>query len=428
MNFLKKLYVQVFIGLILGIVLGYFAPEFAVQTKPLADIFIRLIKLLITPIIFLTIVTGIASMQDARQVGRLGGAALLFFLIITTLALVLGIGAAAWFKPGAGMNIDAHGLSMEAVNSMTGGAQKVTSLGTLLTNAIPRTFFSAFVEGDILQVLLVAIFFAFALLHSGIHAEPILLQFRRLSQVFFRMIHLVMYLAPMGTFAAMAYSVGEYGISPLLHLAGLISCYYLTSLFFIVVILGSILQGYCKISIWQLLRYLKPELLIVWGTASSETVLPSLMEKLEAMGCKPSTVGLVLPMGYSFNLAGTAIYLTLAAMFIAQATNTSLTWAQELSLLGLMVISSKGAAGVSGSGFIVLTSSLAAFGLIPVSGVVLILGIDKFMNEGRAIINMIGNTIATLLISHWQGSLDLTKLQTELAEPQPSPTQTAVEL
>lgn len=416
MHYLKKLYIQVLIGVFLGVLAGYFIPDIAVQLKPISDLFIKMIKMLIGPIIFLTLVSGIAAMNDMRQISQLAGGALLFFMIITTLALILGLGAADYFKPGAGLNINPASLDAHEAVSYIGSDLKISSVSDLLLNIIPKTFVSAFVEGELLQVIFISILFAVALICSGSIAKPIVGAMQNLAQIFFKMIHFVMYLAPFATCAAMAFSVGKFGVAPLINLAGLLICYYLTSIAFILVVLGSILQWYCKINIWHLLRYLKDELLIVWGTASSETVLPNLIEKLEYLGCDKSVVGLVLPLGYSFNLAGTAIYLTMAAMFIAQATNTQMSLWQELSLLGVMIISSKGAAGVSGSGFIVLASSLAAIGHIPAAGVVLVLGIDKFMNEGRAIINMVANAIATIIISTWQNSFNIAQAKQILHE------------
>lgn len=404
------------LGVLFGVLLGYFLPSIAVQFKPLTDVFIKMIKMLISPIIFLTLVSGIAAMNDMRQVSKLAGGALMFFMITTTFALILGLGAADYFKPGVGLNIDPASLNMEEASSYLGTAHKVTSVSELLVNIIPRTFFSAFVDGEMLQVIFISILFAIGLILTGEVGKPLVEGMQNLAKVFFKIIHFVMYLAPFATFSAMAFSVGKFGIAPLFNLIGLLACYYLTSILFILIVLGTLLQLYCKINIWRLLGYLKDELIIVWGTASSETVLPSLMEKLEALGCDKSVVGLVLPLGYSFNLAGTAIYLTMAAMFIAQATNTELTLWQELSLLGVMIISSKGAAGVSGSGFIVLASSLATIGHIPAAGVVLVLGIDKFMNEGRSIINMTGNAIATVIISKWQNSFNWEQAKMVLQE------------
>lgn len=406
MHVLKKLYVQVFLGLFLGVLLGYLAPEVAVHCKFLSDIFIKMIKMLIAPIIFLSLVSGIAAMNDLRHISKLAGSALLFFMVTTTFALALGLVAADFFKPGVGLNIDASLLSLDAASSYLGTSPKMVHVSDLFFNIIPQTFLSAFVGGDLLQVIFISLLFSVGLILLGAESKPIVAGMQTLAKVFFKIIHIIMYLAPLATFSAMAFSVGKFGIAPLLNLMSLLLCYYTTCAVFVFLILGSILHLYCKINIWHLLRYLKDELVIVWGTASSETVLPLLMEKLEQLGCDKSVVGLVLPLGYSFNLVGTAIYLTMAALFIAQATNTSLTLGQELFLLGVMILSSKGAAGVSGSGFIVLASSLATIGYIPVAGVVLVLGIDKFMNEGRAIINVIANSIATIIVSMWQKSFN----------------------
>lgn len=422
MNFLKKLYVQVLLGVFLGILLGYVLPDMAIQFRILSDVFIKIIKMLIAPIIFLTLVSGIAAMNDMKQVGRLAGGALLFFMLITTVALLLGLGAADYFKPGVGLNIDLASLNAEEASPYLSSTHKITNATDLMMNIIPRTFLSAFVDGEMLQVIFISILFAIGLILTGSAGKPVVEAMQTIAGVFFKIIHCVMYMAPVATFAAMAFSVGKFGIAPLFNLIGLLACYYVTSILFILIVLGTILQWYCRINIWHLLCYIKDELIIVWGTASSETVLPNLMEKLEKLGCDKSVVGLVLPLGYSFNLAGTAIYLTMAAMFIAQATNTELTLWQELSLLGVMIISSKGAAGVSGSGFIVLASSLATIGHIPAAGVVLVLGIDKFMNEARTIINMTGNTIATIIISTWQHSFDYEQARSILQEKQPSST------
>ena len=421
------MYVQVLIGLFLGIVLGYIAPSIAVHFKILSDVFIKLIKMLIAPIIFLTLVSGIAAMNNLRKVSKMAGSALLFFMVLTTLALGVGLITSDYFKPGAGLNIDPHSLNIEAASSYIGKSHTAANASDLALHIIPTTFFSAFVEGDMLQVLFVSIVFALGLIMLGPANQPIVQGIQTLSKVFFKIIHGVMYLAPVATFSAMAFSVGQFGIAPLLGLAGLIVCYYLTCILFILLVLGTILYGYCGINIMHLIGYLKDELVIVWGTASSETVLPALMEKLEQLGCDKSVVGLVLPLGYSFNLAGTAIYLTMAALFIAQATNTSLTFTQELFILGIMIISSKGAAGVTGSGFIVLASSLATIGYIPVAGIVLILGIDKFMNEGRAIINMLGNAITTIIISAWQKALNEEQVRRVLKEERRVPKASFVE-
>jgi aerobic C4-dicarboxylate transport protein len=412
MKFFKKLYVQVLVGLILGVLLGYFSPNLAVQLKPVADFFIKMIKMLISPIIFLSLTSGIAALKDTARAGRLAGVALGFFLVITTLALIVGLVVADFVQPGAGLHIDANNLNNSQAQAFIGASgHQSKNISELIVNIVPHTFFSAFVDGEILQVIFVSLLFGVGLIYTGSAVEPLVKGMQTLLKVFFKMINWVMQFAPLATFAAMAFSVGKFGVAPLVHLMGLVTCYYLTCIAFVFFVLGGLLNFYCKISMTSFLRYIKDELAIVWGTASSESVLPLLMEKLEHLGCEKSVVGLVLPLGYSFNLAGTAIYLTMAAMFIAQATNTELTLWQELSLLGVMIISSKGAAGVAGSGFIVLASSIAVIGHIPTAGVVLVLGIDKFMNEGRAIINMTGNAIAIIIISTWQKSFNHARAQ-----------------
>ncbi len=409
MAFLKKLYVQVLLGICIGVVWGILFPDSAVVFKPLSDVFIKLVKMLIAPVIFLTLVSGIAAMHDMKAVGRIGGTALCYFMLTTTFALSLGLLAANIFQPGAGLNINPATLDISAAKSYINGTHIATNISDYCLNIIPNTFFSAFVDGEILQVLLIAILFSAGMMLLGEKARPILNGLQLLSRVFFNIIHLVMHLAPVAAFAAMAFSVGKYGTASLLNMLGLLVVFYATCILFVVLVLGVILWAYCRVSIWQLLSYIKTEIFIVLGTSSSETVLPNLMEKLEQIGCEESIVGLVLPVGYSFNLAGTAIYLTLAALFIAQATNIDLTLWQQLSLLAVMIISSKGAAGVSGSGFVVLASSLAATGHIPVAGIILILGIDRFMSDGRAVTNMIGNAIATIIISTWHKSFDFEK-------------------
>ncbi|QRN04358.1 C4-dicarboxylate transporter DctA [Legionella sp. MW5194] len=406
MNYIKPLYVQVLLGILLGIILGFCLPDTASSLKPLSDAFIKLIKMLIAPIIFLSLVSGIAAMNNLETVGKVGGAALVYFIITTAFALVVGLLVGDLVQPGAGLNIDPATLDIKTAQPYLGKATTAATPSDFLLNIIPQTFLSAFVDGEILQVLLVAMLFAIGLILVGKEGTIVLDGVQVLARIFFKIIHLVMHLAPLAAFAAMAFTIGKYGLKPLLNMMGLLLCFYLTCLVFVVGILGLILKLYCQMSVFKLLAYIKTELLIVLGTSSSETVLPTLLEKLEKLGCKKSTVGLVLPLGYSFNLDGTAIYLTLAALFIAQATNIDLSVWQQLSLLAVMIVSSKGAAGVVGSGFIVLASSLAAVGHVPVAGIVLILGIDRFMSDGRALTNVIGNSISTLIIAKWQGTLD----------------------
>ncbi|KTD00007.1 C4-dicarboxylate transporter DctA [Legionella erythra] len=411
MNYIKPLYVQVLLGILLGIILGLYLPDAASSLKPLSDAFIKLIKMLITPIIFLSLVSGIAAMNNLETVGKVGGAALLYFIVTTAFALLMGLIVGNLVEPGAGLHIDPATLDIKTAQPYLGKSTTAATPTEFLLNIIPETFFSAFVEGEILQVLLVAILFAIGLMYAGKEGKLIVEGVQVLARIFFKMIHLVMHLAPMAAFAAMAFTVGQYGLKPLLNMLELLLCFYVTAFGFVVGILGIILKLYCQINVFTLLAYIKTELLIVLGTSSSETVLPNLLEKLEKLGCQKSTVGLVLPLGYSFNLDGTAIYLTLAALFIAQATNTDLTFWQQLSLLAVMIVSSKGAAGVAGSGFIVLASSLAAVGHVPVAGIVLLLGIDRFMSDGRALTNMIGNSISTIIISKWQGVFDQQRAQ-----------------
>ena len=365
--------------------------------------------MLIAPIIFLTLVSGIAAMADMKTVGKIGGAALLYFMITTTAALVIGLIVVNIIQPGSGMNIEVTSLDTSSVSSYIGNSHQIESFTGFLLNIIPATFSSAFVDGEILQILFIAILFSSGLTMLGKHGDQILVGVQKISKVFFKMIHIIMHYAPIGAFAAMAFTIGRYGAHSMIGLVSLLLCFYITCIIFILIILGLFLYLYCKISIFQVLKYIRNEIFIVIGTSSSETVLPNLIDKLSVLGCKRSVVGLVVPTGYSFNLDGTAIYLTMAAIFISQATNTDLTITQQIMLLLVMIVSSKGAAGVTGSGFIVLASSLAAVGHVPVAGIVIILGIDRFMSEGRAVTNMIGNTIATIIISKWQNALDHSK-------------------
>jgi aerobic C4-dicarboxylate transport protein len=415
MNFFKPLYVQVIVGIIIGIILGVVAPAFATSFKPFADLFIKLIKMMITPIIFLTLVSGIAAMSDLKTVGKIGGISLIYFLLTTTCALVFGLIVANTFQPGKGMNIDPSSLDLTAAQSYLGKAEQINNVKDFVLNIVPETFFSAFVHGEILQVLFVAILFALGLMSYGNKGKFILEGFEHLTQIFFNIIHGMMYYAPIAAFAAMAYTVGQYGAYSLLGLSELLICFYLTCILFIVIVLGGVLYFYLGLNVFKVIQYFKTEIFIVFSTSSSETVMPNLLEKLTDLGCDKSVADLVIPTGYSFNLDGTAIYLTLAALFIAQATNSDLSLQQQIFLLIIMIISSKGAAGVTGSGFIVLASSLAAIGTIPVAGVVIILGVDRFMSSGRSLTNMIGNAIAALIISKWQKSIDMKRVHEKLA-------------
>ncbi|WP_035895536.1 C4-dicarboxylate transporter DctA [Legionella oakridgensis] len=421
MVYLRPLYIQVLIGMCSGVLLGVFFPDIAVIFKPVSDAFIKFIKMLIAPIIFLSLVSGIVAMNDLKEVGKIGGSALLYFIITTTFALCLGLLAANLFHPGTGLHINLNHLDINDAKHYLPNANAVSGFSGFLLNIIPVSFFSAFVDGEILQVVLVAILFSIGMMMIGEKAMPILQSIQILSGVFFKIIHLVMYLAPLAAFAAIAYCIAKFGSASLVSLLGLLVIFYMTCILFIVVILGSVLRGYSKISLFKLIKYIKTELLIAWGTSSSETVLPNLLEKLEQLGCKRSVVGFVLPVGYSFNLDGTAIYLTLAALFIAQATDIHLSMSHQLSLLAIMIISSKGAAGVSGSGFVVLASSLAAIGQIPMAGIMLILGIERLMSDGRTITNIMGNVIATILISTWQQEFDHKKAKLVLQGQEGNP-------
>jgi len=406
--FWRSLYFQVLVGIALGVLVGWLWPEWGRSLKPLGDGFIRLVKMIITPVIFLTVVTGIAGMADLKAFGRVGAKAMAYFLTLSTLALAIGLIVANFVRPGAGLNIDPAGLDRQAVASYVAQAHEQSVTGFLLNN-VPDTFFSAFTEGEILQVLLVAILFGIALALTGARGEPLLGLLKTLTAVIFRIVHILMYLAPLGAFGAMAFTIGQYGLDTLRNLAMLVATFYATALLFVVVVLGLIarLAGF---SLLGLVRYLKDELLLVLGTSSSESALPLLIEKLEQAGCPKPVVGLVVPAGYSFNLDGTCIYMSLAALFIAQACNIELSLADQLLLMAVAVLSSKGAAGVTGSGFIVLAATLAATHRIPVEGMGLILGIDRFMSECRSLTNFIGNAVAAIIVSRWEGGVDPARL------------------
>jgi len=407
MRLLRHLYVQVLIGIILGGVVGYVWPQFGEQLKPLGDAFVSLIKMLIGPIIFTTVVVGLAGMGDLKKAGKVGLRAFVYFEVVTTLALVIGLVVANLFTPGAGYHADPATLDTKATAGYVQAAQNMGWVDTLL-HLIPKTFVSAFAEGDVLQVLLLALLFGFALGRIGDHGRPVINLLHEIARVFFGMVSFICKLAPLAAAGAMAFTIGKYGIGTLVNLGQLMLCVYLTCGLFIFVVLGAImrLNGF---SLIRTLRYVKEEILIVAGTSSSETALPGLMDKMEKAGCARPVVGIVVPAGYSFNLDGTCIYLTMAALFIAQATDTPMTLTQQLSLLAVLLLTSKGAAGVTGSGFITLAATLATTGSIPVAGIALIIGVDRFMSEARAITNFIGNTVATLLIAKWCGEYDETK-------------------
>ena len=408
----RSLYVQVLIAIAIGVALGHFVPEVATQFKPLGDGFIKLIKMMIAPIIFCTVVTGIAGMENMKAVGRTGAMALLYFEALSTVALILGLVIVNLVQPGVGMNVDVTQLDAREVESYAKAAEQ-QSVTDFFLNVIPTTIVDAFAKGDILQVLLFSLLFGFALHGVGERARPVFDFVDRFAAVMFRIVGMIMRVAPLGAFGAMAFTVGQYGLASLASLGKLMACFYATCVLFVLFVLGPVakLHGF---SIGRFIRYIREELFIVLGTSSSESVLPRMMAKMEQAGCSKPVVGLVIPTGYSFNLDGTSIYLTMAAVFIAQATNIPLSLLDQLTLLGVLLLTSKGAAGVTGSGFIVLAATLSSLGTLPVTALALILGIDRFMSEARALTNLIGNGVATVVVAKWCGALDENKLRAEL--------------
>jgi aerobic C4-dicarboxylate transport protein len=406
--FYKVLYVQVLFAIVLGVLLGVFYPELGAKMKPLGDGFIKLIKMIIAPVIFCTVVAGIAGMQDMKKIGRVGGKALIYFEVVSTFALAIGLVVANVLKPGAGFNVDATQLDASSIAQYTSkaGDQSTTDF---VMNIIPTTFVDAFAKGDILQVLLIALLFGFSLSMMGERGRPVTKFIEDFSHVIFGVVNIIMKVAPIGAFGAMAFTIGKYGLESLLPLAKLMGSFYLTCFLFVVVVLGGIAK-YTGFSIFRFIKYIKEELLIVLGTSSSESALPALMRKLERLGCSKPVVGLVVPTGYSFNLDGTNIYMTMAALFVAQATNTELTLTQELTILAVAMLTSKGASGITGAGFITLAATLAVVPTIPVAGMALILGIDRFMSEARALTNFVGNGVATVVVSKWEKELDTERM------------------
>ena len=406
------LYFQVLTAIVIGVLLGYFYPKLGEQMKPFGDGFIKLIKMLIAPIIFCTVVHGIASMGDLKQVGRVGLKALIYFEVVTTLALIVGLIVVNVMQPGAGMNVDPKAVDTKSIQVYTTKAGQ-ESTADFLMHIIPNTVVGAFAEGEILQVLFFAVLFAFALHMLGERGKPVLNFIDIVSHAFFNIVGIIMRVAPLGAFGAMAFTIGKYGLGTLLILGKLMAAFYITCVIFILVVLGGIawLTGF---SILKFIRYIKEELLIVLGTSSSESVLPRMINKMENLGCKESVVGLVIPTGYSFNLDGTCIYLTMAAIFLAQATNTELTIWHQLGIIAILLLTSKGAAGVTGSGFIVLAATLSSVGTIPVASIALILGVDRFMSEARALTNLIGNGVATVVVSKWENALDERRMRQHL--------------
>ena len=413
----KSLYLQVIVAIVIGVLLGHFFPDTGTAMKPLGDGFIKLIKMIIAPIIFCTVVVGIAGMEDMKKVGKTGGYALLYFEVVSTIALIVGLTIVNVVQPGAGMNVNPATLDQKGIAAYTQPGQMQSTTDFLL-NVIPTTVIDAFAKGEILQVLLFAVLFGFALHKFGGRGTLVFDWIEKTSHVLFAIVGYIMRVAPIGAFGAMAFTIGKYGVGSLLQLGKLMGTFYLTCLIFVLVVLGLIARFH-GFSILKFIRYIKEELLIVLGTSSSESVLPRMMAKLENLGVKKSTVGLVIPTGYSFNLDGTSIYLTMAAVFVAQATNTPMTLQQELTLLGVLLLTSKGAAGVTGSGFIVLAATLSAVGHVPVAGLALILGVDRFMSEARALTNLVGNGVATVVVGKWCGELDEARMKRVLDRESP---------
>lgn len=407
--FWRTLYFWVLIAIALGVLVGWLFPAFGQSLKPLGDGFIKLVRMIITPVVFLTVVTGIAGMADLKAFGRVGAKAMAYFLTVSTLALAVGLMVANVVRPGAAMHADPSALNAGAVADYVSQAHDQSITGFLL-NIIPSTLISAFTQGEILQVLLVAILFGISLALLGTRGERLLGSLQTLTAIVFRMVHILMYAAPIGAFGAMAFTIGQHGIDSLASLAALILTFYGTSLLFVIVVLGLIARA-AGFSIFGLVRYIKDELLLVLGTSSSESAMPLLMEKLERAGCPKPIVGLVVPTGYSFNLDGTNIYMSLAALFIAQAYGIEVGLGQQLLLMAVAILSSKGAAGVTGSGFIVLAATLSVVPSIPVAGMALILGVDRFMSECRSLTNFIGNAVATIVITRWEGAVDPAQLR-----------------
>ncbi len=404
-----RLYFQVLTGITIGVILGFVWPETGAAMRPLGDGFIKLIRMIIAPIIFGTVVVGIAKMGDMREVGRIGVKALIYFEVVSTLALVVGLVVVNVFQPGVGINADPASLDANAVKAYTTSAETLTTTQFLL-NIIPTSVVDAFARGEILQVLLFSILFGLAILHMGEKGKPLINFLDDFTHAMFGVVGMIMRVAPIGAFGAMAFTIGQFGIGTLFSLGKLMAGVYVTCLLFVFVVLGGIAR-YCGFSITKFLKYIKEELLIVLGTSSSESVLPRMMVKLEHLGCQKSVVGLVIPTGYSFNLDGTSIYMTMAAVFIAQATNTPLTVGQQLGILGILLLTSKGAAAVTGGGFITLAATLSAIPTLPVAGLALLIGVDRFMSDARALTNLVGNGVATVAVAKWDGALDEVRMR-----------------
>lgn len=408
----KQLYIQILAAILAGFLLGHFYPEIGTAMKPLADGFIKLIKMIVPLIIFCTLVVGIAGMKDLKKVGKTGGYALLYFEIVTTLALLVGLLVINLIPLGAGLNVDPQTLDTYSVAVFTSGP-KAQTFSDLLLGMVPDSVIGAFATGNILQVLLFSILFGFALNKCADKAKLVFNVIEKSELALFSLVKIIMKLAPLGAFGAIAYTIGRFGLASMLPLGGLLLAFYLTSIAFIAIILSLIARIH-SFSLWKLLRYLHEEFLIVLGTSSSDTVLPNIMAKMERLGINKPAVGLIVPTGFSFNMTGTSLYLAMAAVFIAQATNTQMGWTQQLTLLGILMLTSKGARGITGSGFIVLAATLYAVDIVPVAGLALVFGIDRFMSLGRALVNLVGNSVAALVIAKWSGDLDVQRMQSEL--------------
>jgi aerobic C4-dicarboxylate transport protein len=427
------LYVQVITAIALGALLGYAQPEMGAAMRPLGDAFIKLVRMMIAPIIFAVVVAGIAKIGDLKALGRIGVKALIYFEVVSTIALVIGLVVVNVLRPGDGINADPATLDANAVAQYAKTAESLSTTEFLL-NIIPNTIVGAFANGDILQVLLFSVLFGIALVHLGEYGRPLVNVIDQFAHGLFKMIHLIMRVAPIGAFGAMAFTIGRFGIGSLLQLGQLMAGVYLTCAFFVFVVLGLITR-FSGFSIWKFLKYIREEIFITIGTSSSEAVLPRIMGKLEHLGCSRPVVGLVVPTGYSFNLDGTSIYMTMAAIFVSQATNSPLSWGQQIGLLGLAIVTSKGSAAITGGGFVTLAATLAAFPVVPVAGLALLLGIDRFMSEARALTNLIGNAVATVVIARWEGALDVTRMnrllngeRIEEEEPQPAAEATVLQV
>jgi aerobic C4-dicarboxylate transport protein len=424
----RQLYVQVIAAIILGIALGHFSPDAGIAMKPLGDGFIKLVKMIIAPVIFVSIVIGIGSVHEMKAIGRIAAKAFAYFLFASTLALVVGLVSANIFQPGKGMNVDVSKLDTSKISGFADTAQETTLVGFLL-DIIPKTFVGAMTGNELLPVLLISILFGVAAAAVGDVAKPAMKAIESTTHILFKVVAIIMRAAPIGAFGAMAFTIGQFGIGSIANLLELMALFYTTSLVFVFVILGLILRAF-GFSIFALIRYLKSELLLVFGTSSSESALPSLIEKMERAGCDKSVVGLVVPTGYSFNMDGINIYMTLAALFIAQATNVELSFGQQITLLLVAMISSKGTAGVTGAGFITLAATLSIVPDVPVAGMALILGIDRFMSECRSLTNFMGNAVATVVVSAWEGALDRDRMNRALAGdvlPTPPELETVIE-